>query len=147
MAGREGGAAPFGADAEVEELLRRLESCAISPDEFGHREHLAVALVYVLGGDEEDARARMRGSILWLLKHHHIEEPVYHETITDFWLRRVRSFAAAAAPGRPLHELANELCRLCANSRLVFDYYSKRLVDTDEARAGVVRPDLKPFDF
>jgi hypothetical protein len=147
MTGREGGAAGFDADAEVEELVRRLESCSISPDEFGHREHLAVALVYVLRGDEEEARARMRGSILRLLKHHHIEEPVYHETITDFWLRRVRSFAASAGPRRPLHELANELCRLCADSRLVFDYYSKPLIDSAEARAAIVAPDLKTFDF
>ncbi len=72
---------------------------------------------------------------------------VYHETITVFWLKRVRAFIERAGHGRALAELANELAESCGDSRLVFDYYSKELVGSEGARRGLVEPDLKPLDF
>ena len=139
--------ARYRTDAEVEDLLRSLESCEITPDAFKHRGHLTAALVYLLRLSEREAHERMRESILRLLRHHRIEEPVYHETITAFWLRRVRAFINAADQGRPLHELASELAESCGDARLIFDYYSKEVIDSEEARAGWVEPDLKAFDF
>ena len=137
----------FESDKELEDLLRRFESCAISPSEFKHRQHLTVALIYVVRDSERGAHARMRGSLRRLLEHHGIGAQVYHETLTAFWLRRVRAFADGADLSRPLHELANGLCEQCGDSRLVFDYYSKAVIDSDEGRAGRVEPDLKAFDF
>ena len=134
-------------DIEVEEVLRKFESGATAPDDFKHRQHLTVALLYLLRLPAREAHKRLREAILGFLKHHNIEEPVYHETITAFWLRRVRAFIDDADTGRPTHELASELAKACADSRLVFNYYSKELIDTDEARARWVEPDLKPLDF
>jgi hypothetical protein len=134
-------------DAEVESLLRRFETCAVPPSDFKHRQHLTVALLYLLRFPALEAHARMRASLLRLLKHHRIEAPVYHETLTVFWLRRVRAFIDGAGASRPVHELANELATVCADSRLVFDYYSKELIDSEGARARWVEPDLKALDF
>lgn len=143
----DGAGRAYESDEEVEEVLRRVESCALVPDEFRHREHLVVALLYLLRPAGLDAHERLRESILRLLRHHQLDERIYHETITVFWLRRVRAFADVADLSRPVHELANELAERCADSRLIFDYYSKEVVDSEEARAGWVEPDLKPLDF
>lgn len=135
-------------DEEVEEVLRKFEGCSLSPDEFNHRPHLTVALCYLLRLPEEEATERMRQSIRGFVGHHALPPDVYHETLTAFWMKRVRSFVVrAGAAGRPLFELANELAKECADSRVVYEYFSKGLLDTEAARAGWVEPDLKPLDF
>lgn len=139
----------FGSDEEVEEVVRKFESCEFGPDEFKHPEHLTVALVYALRFDEGEALRRTRAGILSFLAHHRIEpSSVYHETITLFWLRRVRAFAEEPARATlALATLADELLKACGDSRLVFEYYGKELLDSPSARASAVEPDLKPFDF
>jgi hypothetical protein len=143
----ERGAVAYTSDEEVEGVLRRFEAGEFVPDDFKHRHHLDAALLYVLRHGEAEALALMRGSLLRFLSGHGLGESVYHETITAFWVRRVAAFVACAQTGRPVHELANELARECADPRLVFDYYSRELIDSKEARAGWVEPDLKEFDF
>jgi hypothetical protein len=141
-------AGPYASDEEVLEVVRRFETCEFAPDDFNHRPHLVVALCYLLRGPEEEALARMREGILKFLAHHRIDPAsVYHETLTVFWIRRVRAFVERAGRGRPLASLANELVESCGNSRVVFDYYSKELVGSEEARRGLVEPDAKPLDF
>jgi len=138
----------FGDDEEVEEVGRRFESGELRPDEFKHRQHLVVALLYLLRHPPPEAHELMRRGIHAFLRAHGEDPaPVYHETLTAFWIRRVAAFAARADRRRPLHELANDLCAECGAARLVFEYYSKALVDTDAARRGRVEPDLKALDF
>ena len=138
----------FAADAEVEEVARKFESGELAPDDFKHREHLVVALLYLLRHTPEEAHGRMREGIHAFLRAHGEDPaPVYHETLTVFWMRRVRAFIERAGRGRPAFELANELAEECGDARLVFGYYSKELIDTNEARKGWVEPDLKPLDF
>ena len=140
--------AAYRSEEEVEEVVRRFEDCTLSPDEFNHRPHLTVALTYLLKFPEEEALARMRRSILRFIARHEIPPGVYHETLTLFWVRRVRSFVERErAGGRTLVGLANALAEECGDSRLVYQYFSKELIDSDGARAGWVEPDLKPLDF
>ena len=137
----------YASGEEVREVLRRFDACEFAADAFRHRHHLDVALVYVLRLPEPEALALMRGSLLRFLSGHGLGESVYHETITAFWVRRVAAFVASSPRGLALHQLANELARACADPRLIFDYYSRELIDSPEARAGRVEPDLKGFDF
>ena len=140
--------AAYRSDEEVEEVVRAFEGCALSPDEFNHRPHLTVALTYLLRLPEEEAFERMRRSIRAFIGHHALPPEVYHETLTVFWLMRVRSFVRrAGAARRPLFQLANELAKECGDSRVVYEYFSKGLLDSDGARAGWVEPDVKPLDF
>ncbi len=138
----------FGADEEVEEVARRFESGELRPDEFKHREHLVVALLYLLRHPAPEAHERMRRGIHSFLRAHGEDPaPVYHETLTAFWIRRVGAFVGRAGRGRPLRELANELAAECGDARLAFGYFSKELIGTEEARRGWVEPDLKALDF
>jgi hypothetical protein len=132
---------------EVEEVVRRFESCETRPDDFKHGSHLVVALRYLLDSTDADALERMRKGLYRFLWTHGINQSVYHETLTVFWLKRVRAFIKHTGTRRTLAKLANSLLEECADSRLVYTYYSKELIDSDSARHAWTEPDLKPLDF
>ena len=137
----------FGSDEEVLDVVGRFESCKLAPSQFKHHEHLTVALCYLLRLSDVEALARMKQSLFRFVEAHGINPGLYNETLTVFWLRRVRAFVARAGEGRRLAELANALAEECGDSRLVFEFYSKALVGSEEAKRGYVEPDLKPLDF
>jgi hypothetical protein len=138
--------APYGSDEEVLEVVRKFESCEYAPDDFKHRLHLTVALVYLLESPYAGALERMRRGLRRFVEHHKLSG-VYHETLTVFWVRRVLAFKERADGTRGLAHLANELNEACADSRVVFDYYTKERLDSDKARAYWLDSDLKPLDF
>lgn len=137
---------PFETDEDVLEVVRRFESCEYAPDDFGHKLHLTVALVYLLDSSYAEALERVRQSLRRFVMHHKLSG-VYHETLTVFWVRRVLAFVEQSDRTLGLTRLANELNDACANSRLVFDYYTKERIDSDKARAYWLDSDLKPLDF
>jgi hypothetical protein len=137
---------PFVTDEDVLEVVRKFESCEYAPDDFGHKLHLTVALVYLLDSPYAEALERMRQGLRRFVARHKLSG-VYHETLTVFWVRRVQAFVGQSDKSRGLTRLANELSDACANSRLVFDYYTKERIDSDKARAYWLDPDLKPLDF
>ena len=96
---------------------------------------------------EADAVERVRLRINAYVAAHGVNPNLYHETITAFWLKRVRAYVARAGDDLSLAEMTNALAAECGSSRLVFDYYSKELIDSDTARREWVEPDLKPLDF
>jgi hypothetical protein len=130
---------------EVEAVVRGFEACTTSPSEFSHQAHLTVALWYLTRLTTEEATARMRESLLRFINHH--GEQGYNETITIFWLKVVGKFLDAAPTRSSLTELANELTGTYNNSRLIFDYYSKELLSSPEAKLYCAEPDLRPLDF
>lgn len=142
------GGGMFRSDEEVMGVLRGFESCALEPAHFDHPRHLAVALVLLLQlGDERAASDRVRAGLARYLAHHGVDARKYHETITVFWVRRVGAFLARAGRGQALAALANGLASECGDSRLVYSYFSRALIDTEEARARWVEPDLRALDF
>ena len=137
----------YQSDKEVEEVVRRFVSCELPTADFNHREHLLVALCYLLRMGDADALSHMRAGIGRYAAAHGVNPSLYHETITVFWLRRVRAYLERADAGLGLAEMTNALAAECGGSRLVFDYYSKALIDSETARRGWVEPDLRPLDF
>ena len=90
----------FRSDEEVGEVLLGFESCALPPAEFSHARHLAVALALLARhGDEGAAIERVRAGLRRYLAAHGVDPRKYHETVTVFWVKRVRAFAARAAAG------------------------------------------------
>jgi hypothetical protein len=137
---------PYRNDEEVLDVVRRFESCEYSPDDFKHRLHLTVALKYLLDSSYAEALERMRQGLYRFIKHHNLSG-VYHETLTVFWTRRVLAFVEQSDRTLGLTRLANELSDACADSRIVFDYYTKERLESDKARKYWLDSDLKPLDF
>ncbi|MGA9997359.1 MAG: hypothetical protein WBP93_18215 [Pyrinomonadaceae bacterium] len=137
----------YGDAGEVWEVVRKFESCEFADSEFTHGAHLTVALCYLSSLTVEEATERMRVGLFRFLDHHGVDPKKYNETITLFWIRLVRGFLKRANPQRTLADLANELVLTHGDSKIMFRYYSKELLMSDEARKAWVEPDLKPFDF
>lgn len=131
---------------EIEQLVESFEACTVAPAEFDHGAHLVVALWYLSELPATRAEERMRAGLRRYTAHHNAEA-MYNETITLFWLKLIRHFLTCADATRPLAERANELLATYDDSKLVFDYYSRALIQTPEAKASWVEPDLKPLDF
>ena len=138
---------PYSNDEEVLGVVRSFESCELPPADFNHREHLLVALCYLLRLSDAEALARLRERIGRYVAAHGINPSLYHETITVFWMRRVRAYLVRDGAGRDLADLVNGLATESGSSRLIFDYYSRELIDSERARREWVEPDLRPLDF
>ncbi len=127
-------------DAEILTLVDRLERCLLGKEEFHHRDHLTVAMVYLYASDLETAMDRMRNSLKRFAAHHSVTK-LYHETLTRFWLLQVeqrldRSQCLEQSVSKTIQEQLSD-------KNLAFDYYSRERIESKEARETWLEPDLK----
>lgn len=141
-------ATTFSSTEEILTLVRRFEDCTLPREEWTHASHLTVALWHLLQYDWPEASARVRRGIRRYNAAHGIRTTPtggYHETLTLFWLRVVRSFLEAGRnEARSLGQLVGELAET-ADKSLPLEHYTRELLFSPEARAGWVEPDLKPL--
>jgi len=128
-------------DAEILTLVDRLERCLLGKEEFHHRDHLTVAVVYLYASDLETAMDRMRASLKRFAAHHGVNG-LYHETLTRFWLLQVdQRLDRSECLNRSVRAMQEKL----NDKNLVFDYYSRERIESKEAREKWIEPDLKPL--
>jgi len=77
---------------EIEDVVRRFETCSYTPEEFVHARHLTVAAWCFATMESEAAREKMRAGLRHFIAHH--GKNGYHVTITEFWLERVGKLVA-----------------------------------------------------
>ncbi len=138
---------PYENTDEIQEVVRRFETCTFDAGEFRHREHLTVILWYISQFSAAEATARMREGLYKFLDHHNVDRRKYHETITLFWVKRVKALLDEAGKEHSLAEIANEVVKVCHDANLIDAYYSRALLASTAAREGWVEPDLQLFDF
>jgi hypothetical protein len=138
----------FHTGEEILSLVRRFEDCTLPREEWTHAAHLTVALWHLLQFDWPEAVARVRRGIKrYNAAHGIVTTPTggYHETLTLFWLRAVRTFLDAERnEARALVHLANDLAAT-ADRGLPLKHYTRERLFSPEARAAWVEPDLKPL--
>jgi hypothetical protein len=136
-------------DDEIEEVVRGFEDCTTPDSEFNHHSHLIVAFSYLHLSrlTVTQAAERMRAGLYRFLDHHGHDRQKYNETITLFWIKLVRSFLDPTDTSRRVADIANELIEACSNSQLIYSYYSKERLLSDEARKEWIEPDVMPLDF
>ena len=135
----------YNSDAEIESLVARFESFHLRPDELNHQAHVAITAWYYLKLPEPEAIERIYDGLQRFIRHYDIK--VYNETITLFWMKRIRSFIAASDITRPAFEIVNDAVKALGNSQMIFDYYTKEQLESDDARIEWAEPDLKRLDF
>ena len=126
-------------DAEILTLVDRLERCLLGKEEFHHRDHLAVAVVYLYSADLESSMGRMRASLKRFAAHHGVSG-LYHETLTRFWLRQVE---LRLDRGLCLRDSVKSVQQRLSDKNLAFEYYSRERIDSQEAREKWIEPDLR----
>ncbi len=132
---------------EIEALVNGFESCTLGAGQFRHREHLMVILWYLSKFSTLEAARRMREGLYKFLDHHGHHRRKYHETITLFWVKKVRTLMEAKEAPCDLAAVASGILEACHDANLIFDYYSKELIASALARNEWVEPDLRELDF
>ena len=124
-------------DAQILTLVDRFERCLLAKDEFHHRDHLAVAVVYLYASDFPSAMERMRASLQRFAAHHGVSG-LYHETLTRFWLQQVDERLDRSLC---LRESVEKVQTELSDKDLVSRCYSKQVLDSREAREQWVEPE------
>lgn len=135
----------YNKEQEIEAVVRGFESCTTPESAFPHLSHLVVATWYLGNATAPEALQRMRANILKFLNHYGIEGK-YNETITLFWLIVVERFLRGLDANLSLVERTNAVIEALGDSRLMFDYYSKELLWSEQAMRAWVDPDLQPLE-
>jgi hypothetical protein len=135
----------YKSDDEIEALVHCFEDCSTLPSQFNHRAHLVVALSYLHLSrlTVPEAAERMRAGLYRFLDHYGEDRQVYNETITLFWIKLVQSFLDRTDASRPVADIANEMIEAYGNSQLIYSYYTKERLSSDEAKKEWIEPDLK----
>jgi hypothetical protein len=131
----------YRSEAEIEEVVRRFESCDYQPEEFFHARHLTVAAWYFLHFDVKAAEERMRAGLQKFIRHH--GKNGYHVTITEFWLRLVNRTLREMGPGDDFISRVNQVVERLNDKNLLYQYYSHNQLDSSEAKAAWIEPELE----
>jgi hypothetical protein len=126
-------------DAEILNMVDRLERCLLDKTEFHHRDHLTVAVVYLYAANLESAIDRMRATLQRFAGHHKVSG-LYHETLTRFWLQQVEQRLNRQLC---LQESVRQIQEQLNDKNLPFEYYSRECINSKEAREKWLPPDLK----
>jgi hypothetical protein len=133
----------FHSTDEIETIVNRFEACDFAKGEFTHALHLAVAACYLSRYSAADALSRMRSGLIRLTNKFGVK--AYHETMTGFWMRMVQNFLFREGSGCSFPAFLNRLLEECPSKDVVYEYYSRDLLQSDQARSNWVEPDLKPI--
>jgi hypothetical protein len=121
----------------------------LSKPEWTHYAHLRVGLWHLLHHPPDEALELLRSRIRALNECHGVansDSSGYHETITRFYVWRIRAFLDAAGPGHSVDELAESLILRYGAKDLPLRYWSREKLFSVAARKGWVEPDLAPLD-
>jgi hypothetical protein len=132
-------------DAEIEEVVKRFEECAYSPEEFVHAKHLTVAACYFVRLEPQAAREKMRAGLRKFIAHH--GKNGFHVTITEFWLRLVeRSVRQRKGQHREPLSIVNEIIERFRDKNLIYEYFSRDRINSANAKAAWIEPDIKSMN-
>jgi hypothetical protein len=126
-------------DAEILTLADRLKRCLLPKEEFHHRDHLTVAVVYLYAADLGTSMDRMRSSLKRFAAYHGVTG-LYHETLTRFWLVQVEQRLDRSDC---LSESVRKVREQLNDKNLAFEYFSRERIESKEARETWLQPDLK----
>jgi len=126
--------------AEVKSVVSNFENCRFRKEEFTHARHLTVAAYYLSHFSPAESLERMREALLRFTRHHGVTG--YHETITRFWLLLTEDFLQRS-PEECFVNRVNALIDSYGRKDVLFEYYTRGLVTSVEARNKWIEPDLK----
>jgi hypothetical protein len=126
---------------EAQAVVRKFEDCEFSPEEFRHLDHLTVITCYLEELPVRAALGRMRAALKKFTAHHKAKG--YNETITRFWVVKVAQMMAAEVGDLAFAEVLERVRAAFGNKELVFQYYSRERVMSQEAKEKWIEPDLR----
>jgi hypothetical protein len=123
-----------------QEFLKAFEEGRL--DSFKHIDHIRMAWIYLSNCEFEPALGSIRSGLRNFASIKNATG-LYHETITLFWICMVAG-AIEKTPAKDFGEFISMNPDL-ARKDYLFEFYSRDLVQSDDARRAWISPDLKPL--
>ena len=118
------------------EFAVAVESCEMPNAEFGHRQHLRLAWIYLREYGARAARDRIQATLRAYAAHNGASEK-YHVTITLAWMDLVERAAAESPSFDAMLERHPQLL----DKNVLGTLYSPDVLKSDAARLAYVAPD------
>jgi hypothetical protein len=133
---------------EIQRLIEGFENGSWPATEWTHHAHLTMGLWYLSRHELPTAKALICDGIKkyrLARGEQNTDTDGYHETITLFYIWFVKKYLTTVDPKLSQVELTNNFCTQYGDYKLAFEYYSKDLLMSVEARRNWVEPDLQPL--
>lgn len=135
-------------DEELEKLVRAFEAGQLAEGQWHHQEHIAICFWYLCRRPLLEAIFSMKIGILKYNERYNVQqtpERGYHETITLFFIRYLQNFKESIdlRHGTLVDHLRPLLRLHCESLPLLWQYYSKPVLNSLDARIQWVEPDLR----
>lgn len=135
----------------ADQIARKFNDCTLPENEWTHEAHLIVGLWYLLQYSDDEALNQLRCRI----RRYNVacgiantDESGYHETITKFYVTIISNFLKTNQTDREdVDRLADELINELGDRELIFSYYSRERLFSQNARRNWLNPDLRPIDL
>jgi len=126
------------------DFLNSFEKCEIDAKAFGHKEHIRLAYILLVQSELDDAKVRLKTSLIRYLTFNGVDTSKYHETMTVAWLLAVKHFMHMSVPAENAIEFiqANDIL---LDKNIMYTHYSRDLMESDPARKEFIEPDLEPI--
>jgi hypothetical protein len=135
-------------EAELEDLVRRFDACALPRPEWTHAAHLAVGLWHVCRYGRDGALTRLRTGITRLNESNGVANSAtggYHETVTRAYVELLAAFAARDPNRTVVERVTALLADPLADRNALLRFYSRQRLESSEARLDWVEPDVAPL--
>jgi len=128
-----------------QQFKNQVESCEFPIPDFGHREHVRLAYIYLEEGNTGIAVERMRNTLTNLLKHAGIDpSKKYHETLTEAWVLAVNHFMKNTDGSESSDNFIDKNTKIL-DSKIMMSHYSAEVLFSEKARQSFVEPNLDPI--
>lgn len=130
---------------EIEDLVQSFLQKTLDKSLWTHAAHLSTAIWHLKQYDIHEATCRMKSAIISYnlsVGGENTGTGGYHETMTLFWMDILHIFVNDNA-GLSLKETCNKLLNSSLGSKnLPFNFYTKEIILSPQARARAIAPDL-----
>jgi hypothetical protein len=109
---------PYQSEQQIEAIVTGFETCTTGPDDFKHRDHLAVAVWYLRDSTSDEAFQKMCAGLLRFLDHHGVGRAIYNEELTRKWIILIHETVEELNPDLSLLEVTNLVVDRFGKSRL-----------------------------
>jgi hypothetical protein len=133
---------------EIQLLIEGFENRILPKEQWTHQAHLVMAVWYLSKLDVPEATDIIRNGIKKYnaaVGGENTDTSGYHETITLFYIWFAKKILTHENSENSLLENTNNFCTQYGDKNLPFEYYSKELLMSVEARRNWVEPDLNPL--
>ncbi len=123
-----------------EELLTAFETAILTPETFTHEKHVRLGWIYCQKMPLADALSQFSLTLKALVKKVGAEGK-YHETITWFYMLLINERSNLHPADSSQKFVQGNMDLVCESSALISQYYTKKLLASDEARTHYMLPD------